>query len=339
MDESKNQDFNIVPSEPQDHDTIVALFKQYKFALQEKEWLTWKYFNNPYQKGLSFKIVKEGKIVGAVALLPRTYYFQGRQVTGIQAVDGLMGKEIRGKGLFNDVMGFLLQNKPPGVTDKSFYISFPSRADSVKAHENAGWYRLADFLLYSFFLNVNVLRKIKWIKWIVPVLNMLYQTYIWIKIKNDGEMQIQEVDRFNIGLNSRFSGDKVFGDREAEFLNWRIIDNPQDKIKAFFIVREQEQVGYIACKANTRNFEIIDIKLKEARKHIIHAFLKYLVSNNLADSVDFAILDNHNYIPLIRKAGFVNRKAQGALFVHDFEKVGLPNDPKYWEINYIDSDW
>jgi len=336
---NNKKSYKIVPALKEDIDSIVKLFKKYDFALQKREWYEWKYFDTPYQKALSFKIIQNDKIVGAVALLPRDFYFQGEKVTGIQAVDGLMGTEIRGKGLFNDVMSFLLKNKPEGIDENSFYISFPSRSDSVKAHQNAGWLRLADFRLNTFFMNLNPLKKFQYIKFFIPVLNLFWRFHNFIYLKNLNSIKVEEINTFSNGLNGFFNQNKVFGDRSKEFLYWRTVNNPKDKIKVFLIIENESIVGFISCKILKTNYEIIDMKFKTSAPKYLSAFLFYLKNHKRVDSVDFAILDNHEYLSLMKKCGFIQRAVIGALFVHDIEMTDLSQDKKDWEINYIDSDW
>jgi hypothetical protein len=135
----------IVRASGQDIPEIISLFRSYNFALIHKQWLWWKYFQNPVGDALMFKVLNRSKLVGAVAIMPQVFTLSGKEIIGLQTVDGLLGMEIRGQGFFNELMHFLSTQRPEGVPEKSFYLSFPSLAVSVKAHENAGWRRLADF--------------------------------------------------------------------------------------------------------------------------------------------------------------------------------------------------
>jgi len=331
----------ILPVRDEDVDVVVGLFRNYGFALQERDWYDWKYSATPYPiKAASYKIIENDKIVGAVALLPRIFHYEGRRVWGIQAVDGLMGKEIRGRGLFNEVMAFLRDHLPEGIEDGFFYLSFPSLPESVKAHRNAGWHCIGDSELHSFFFNMNILHKMKRLSWLAPILTPIVRLRnAWYLSKAPGTVRIEAIERFQEDMNIYFDGARIAGDRSADFMNWRTVDNPKDTIRSYWIVEADDKVGYVVCKVHGRNMEIMDMKFRHDDPKYLISFLRYLQQKGMADSLDYRIFDNHPYRRLLGPCGLFRRSGQGAMFVHDLEKAGFPEGGECWEINYLDSDW
>jgi hypothetical protein len=308
--------------------------------LQEREWLEWKYFRHPYGWTHSYKILENDDIVGAVALLPQAFFYQGRRIVGVQAVDGLMGREIRGKGLFNDVMAFLWRQPPKGQEREYFYLSFPSLPASVKAHAFAGWERLGDFALYSCVLNRRALRRLPGAAWTASVTRPLWPLVRrWQLASASPDVAVEEIDRFTEDLDRFFPPDRVRGDRSAAFLNWRVIDNPRDVMKAFRLRERGEIVGYVIVKVLERNLEIMDLKFLAPRVRYLASFLRHVIRQELGDSVDVRLLPRHPYRGLVRRVGFFRRRACGVLFVQKLELAGLTLDPAAWEINTLDSDW
>ena len=330
----------IVPALPADEAQIVALFARHRFALERREWFDWKYHRNPYGPALSFKILQAGRLDGAVALLPRTYWYRGRRFNGVQAVDGLMGDSIRGRGLFNEVMDFLLRQRPPGDDAPQFFLSFPSLTASMKAHEFAGWHRLAAFELHTCLLRADALGRLRGLGWLPPLLGPAWRVgrALFETLGRHG-LSVEQVDRFTEGVDRFYPDACVRGDRSAAFLNWRIQDNPQDEMLAFALRERGVAVGHIAGKRLGRAFEVTDLQFAHPRVEYLITFLRHVAERDLADSVDCALLPAHPYRRLLAQAGFIRRGERGAVFVQRHGAAGLPEDPAAWEIHAIDSDW
>lgn len=330
----------IVSAQPEDYPPIVELYKQYGFALREQEWFEWKYCRNPYGGTLPYKILEDGKIVGAVALLPRVFYYGGRRVIGMQAVDGLMGREIRGKGMFNEVMTFVWKQKPLYSGIPYFYLGFVSLAASGKALTNAGWRQLASFRLWTHVVDPAFLNRSARLGWLSPFLRPFWWLARASFLSPAGSgVEVAPIERFTNELTSLFPDGCVHGDRSADFMNWRVSDNPMDRMRSFTLRERGNQVGYVVVKEIGRTWEIMDMRFVAPRVRYLAAFLDYIGREGLADSVDFCALPGSPYRHLLPLVGFLRRGARGSFFIYGAETIGLPADPKSWEINVLDSDW
>ncbi|MHB8079149.1 MAG: hypothetical protein ACYDIE_07835 [Candidatus Krumholzibacteriia bacterium] len=330
----------IVPALREDEPAIVALFAQHRFALERQEWLDWKYHRNPFGGTLSYKILQDGQLAGAVALLPQAYWSDGRRLNGIQAVDGLMGRAIRGKGLFNDVMDFLLRQPPVDHDVPHFYLSFPSLPASVKAHEFAGWHRLAPFDLFTCLLRPRAVARRRGLAWLAPLLTPAWRLgRVMLEARGGRTVTVEEVTRFDDAVAALYPRDRIHGDRSAAFLNWRVFDNPRDDLSALALREGGELAGHVVFKRLGRTLEIMDLRFRAPRAKYLLAILRHLGERDLADSVDCAFLPGHPYRRLLPLAGFFPRGRRGVLFVERLREAGLPADPRAWEIHPLDSDW
>lgn len=323
-----------------DIEAIVHLFKAYNFALTDARWLQWKYFENPVGQAAMYKILHRSALVGAVAIIPQLFYSAGRTIVGLQTVDGLLGKEIRGKGFFNELMHFLSTQRPESVSGDYFYLSFPSLAASIKAHENAGWRRLANFRLRKVLLNPEPLFRERRMAAVGKGLSLLWRAGIrqWM-LAAPRSLTTREITGPPPDYNVYLPPDRVVGDRASAFMNWRVATNPRDRMKIVEVMDDGVPIGYAACKIVGRCVEITENRsIPKAEQHFQRALLRYINMRQWGDSVDFWSLGEHaaDEQPL---RGAFSRPFSGALFVNSHRRCGLPDSPDAWAITYLDSDW
>ncbi|MBU0740892.1 hypothetical protein KKG45_08925 [bacterium] len=329
----------IVRAHADEFDAIVDLFRAYDFALKERAWFDWKHLQNPFGAPHLFKLVQDGELAGTVGLLAQPFRHDGRELTAVQAVDGLMGRAIRGKGLFNDVMFFVMGTVPDGVAGPRFGTGFASLPGSMKALENAGWRRLANFRVRKALLSARALRRLPggallW-RLLVPVWGLM-RARLFAGAASD--LAVVEVSRFDEDLDRFQPAGRVAGGRSAAFLNWRVLDNPRDQMRAFTFRLDGRLVGYAICKVRPATWEVVEFRTELPGRGAAAAFLKHLHARRLVDSVDFWLLDGflqEDHLP----RGLLERGTAGAMFVHGIEWAGLPADPRAWAASYLDSDW
>jgi hypothetical protein len=146
------------------------------------------------------------------------------------------------------------------------------------------------------------------------------------------------VERFQEDMNSFQPEDRVHGDRSAAFLNWRVIDNPRDAMKAFSFHRGATLLGYAVCKRQAATWEIVELRVNEPSRACAAALLRHLCQVEHADAADFWLLDG--FMQEGRLPRFLlDRGTSGAMFVYGTEAAGLPGDAEKWAGSYLDSDW
>ena len=326
----------ILKAHPDEYDDLVSLYARYNFALTKREYFDWKFFQNPVGEALIYKMVDKGQLVGAVAIIPQRFRYQDREIIGLQTVDGLMGKEIRGKGLFNDVMAFLRQQRPDWLEGQEyFYLSFPSLASSVQAHAHAGWTNVGHFCLRTFVLRPGAVKRKLKPKFVAALSVPLLRTTRWIASRNVNKtFRYRQLDTMETQIPSP---KKLCGDRSSDIIKWRILDHPRGNLAIFEVEDCCDQLyGHITVKQNGRNWEIVEVRMREDDA-FLPAFLDWISTNDVADSVDLWEIRNYRF-----RSGFwpgIKRKFNGALFVDSSHAPSLPSNPDDWSISYLDSDW
>ena len=331
---------DIQPATIDDSEAIVDLFKRYRFALQSMDWFEWKYHDNPAGQAQGFKVLLEGRIVGAVAILPQRFTWHGREIIGIQPVDGLLGKEIRGKGNFSRLMQFLAMQRPAGVSEDSFHISFPSLPASVRAHESAGWDRLASFSLTICMLTPRLLLEKAGIAGLRRALDLPWAAYRqWIMGPKAGPVEVRCWNGEDVQFDVLAPRGQICGERSSAFMQWRIKNNPRDDIHLLMLYEREKLQGYAVANINGGTTQILELRLQHPRRRHIQALIRYIHATHNSDAVAFWSLGQSRIQALIRGMGFVRRQLSGDCFVQHLQRAGLPADPEQWDLTYLDSDW
>ena len=323
-----------------DSKAIVGLFKRYQFALQSMDWFEWKYNSNPAGKAQRFKLLSEGRLVGTVAIIPQRFFWRGREITGLQTVDGLLGKELRGQGNFSRVMQFLAAQRPAGVSDESFFLSFPSLPASIRAHESAGWNKLASFSLSICMLTPRLPLEKASAAVMRRVLELPWAAYRkWIMSPKSGAVQVRCWNGDDTQFNAFAPVERICGDRSAEFMKWRVKHNPRDDIQLLMIYERELLEGYAVTKIIGNTTKILELRLRHPRRCHIRALIRYIYEHHHSDAVAFWSLGRSRLDALIRGMGFVRRQLSGDCFVHHLQRARLPVDLSNWDLTYLDSDW
>ena len=324
---------------PDDYDDLVALFRAHDFALRERAWFDWKHLRNPFGEPHVYKVLHEGRLAGTVALLPQTFHHGERRLTAVQAVDGLTGREIRGKGFFNDMMRLVLGTDPPEAVGPCFRLGYASVTPSCKALVHAGWRRLADLAIRKAPLTSRALENLPGGALLSRLLAPLWPLVrARLFTGADDTLEITPVARFEEDLDALQPADRVRGDRSAAFLNWRVIDNPRDDMRAFLLRRDGRTVGYAICKAGPRSWEVLEFRSADPGRGAAAAFLRYLYRERLTDGAGFWVFDGFRQDDKLPR-GLIEVRTGGAMFVHGHDTIGLPDDPTGWAAGYLDSDW
>jgi len=333
---------DIVQATARDYPALVEFYDRHSFALRRREWLDWKYGGGPHGPALSYLIRRDGRLVGAASLLPRVWRHGDRRLVGLQLVDGLMGDEVRGQRLFGELTAFLLRQAPApgGQGDGHFHLTVPSVAASVKACANAGLRPLGRFRTFTRVIDPGALARAPRLAWLVPLARRAWPLADLAALGRPGHaVTVEEIGRFDRDLDWLFSPGTVHGDRSAEWLNWRVFENPQERLRAFLLHERGEPAGYVVAKEAGESLEIMDLKFVAPRARYLAAFLRLVAARRLAASVDCGLLPRHPYRRLLRRLGFLPRGERGVFYVHGIAEAGLPADAAAWDVNYLDSDW
>jgi hypothetical protein len=285
-----------------------------------------------------YMLLENGHLDGTVALLVQSFHDGDRLVMAVQAVDGLMGHSLRGRGLFTEVMTLVTTCSPDGVEGPRFGLGVASLPGSMKALSNAGWHRLADFRVRKALMSSRGLRSLPWGTLLAAVLGPFWWFVRALVCWPAGRLSVRRISRFTEGLNAFQPRDRIHGDRSSAFLNWRVIDNPRDDLRAFAIYDGDQMLGYAVCKVLPSVWEVLELRSRRRNPACAAALLRYLHRVEGAPAVDFWLCEGflqEEYLP----RGLFDRGCSGAIFVYGLDAAGLPSDPSRWACSYLDSDW
>lgn len=323
---------------PEEFPQIIDLFQKYDFALVEKDWFDWKHLKNPNGHAQVFKLLDGDRLDGTVAVIPQTFHKGDRELIAMQAVDGLMGRSLRGKGLFNDVMAFVATLDLHENDTPLFRLGFASLPGSMKALENVGWFKLSRFRIYKAILDTSALACLPG----STILSIFLKPLLWIYrawlFRGLGRIEVRKIDRFTEGMNRFQPEDRIIGDRSADFLNWRVIDNPRDTLHAFGFYHHGKLVGYVVCKELPNLWEVLEFRTSLPGRLVIASFMKYISTQQLTGAVDFWLMEGFEQFDKL-PIGLLSRGRSGAMFVNGHRKIGLPDENIFWAASYLDSDW
>lgn len=328
----------IEPAKPEEFCQIIDLFHQYNFALKEKSWFNWKHLHNPNSKASVFKLLENDRLDGTIAIISQIFYQNGRKLLALQAVDGLLGKSLRGRGLFSDVMTFIAGLKPEGEDTPFFRLGFPSLPASMKGFEKAGWKKLSNFRIYKAILDTRAFRSFTGGQILSVLLQPTVSLYLKWLCRGRGKIEVQKIDRFVEDMNRFQPKNRIGGDRSAEFLNWRVIDNPRDTLHAFGFYENGKLVGYAVCKELNDLWEVLEFRTSSPGRQVVAALIKYVSERKLTCVLDFWLMEGHEQFHNLPR-GLLNRGINGALFVNGHQEIGLSDENINWAVSYLDSDW
>lgn len=328
----------IVPVTADEFPQIIDLFSRYGFALTEKTWFDWKNLGNPAGPAMTYKLLDDEGMDGTVAGLPQTITYGDRDLMALQAVDGIMGHRLRGKGLFNDVMAFLAALEIPGNDKPLFRVGYPSLTESMKAFEHAGWSRLARFRVFKAILDARALAALPGGALLSVVLDPIVRMYrTWLG-RDHGGIEVRRIERFDEDLNRFRPQERIVGDRSAEFMNWRVIDNPRDTMHPFGLYEDGELVGYVVCKELADLWEVLEFRTSRPGPRPMAAFLKHVCTHRLTGVLDFWLMEGSEQLDKLPR-GLVDKGTTGALYIHGHREIDLPEDCRHWACGFLDSDW
>jgi hypothetical protein len=313
-------EFEIREASEKDFPQIVEFLKAARFGPAKLEWLQWKYLENPPGRARVFLMTGSGNAIkGLIAYLPHDFANGSlKQRTVMQAVDGVLAPEVRGKGLYPRLLQYSMSkfNHP--------LLGFPNkRAEGL--HLRCNWRALKEEERWEFPCAIGKLFTSNPAKSLAPLADSFSQIYarFWLGPQPNGiEMKVVKKFQKNFFLDS----DGMVGVRSAEFLNWRFIDNP---MRAYFCHEYYDGgdcIGYSAYGLDGLSAELFDFVVVRKRRQCLRLFVEHCRSAGITH-----ILFRGIGLKL-RRYGFLKRRGSG-----NYIAFGLPKG--HYTITLADSDW
>lgn len=324
--------YNLIPFSEAVRDAYLDLLTQ-----QQKEValgkLEWKFRSNPKGLGMIASATKDGRIVGINAFMANMFQVDGFLRLGYQSMDTVVSPDVRGQGVFSRLVETFYDQ-----CDAALVYGFPNSNSAPGFFGKLGWTNfgvvpmLIRPLRTGYFLKrvVGIAPDFR-----IPLLSRAHapaeriarftpqDTETWLKFSSSGLCSVQ---------------------RDADFLNWRLINHPTEK--------------YDALRANDGSFIASSLTHKHAGcvGYVMEAIgdevtLTGLIANVLRDmqirGADVALawcLPNSPNYRAYRNAGFFHFPLSLRPIVVNFGARALQGassviaEKSNWYISYLDSD-
>ncbi len=332
-------DWKVRPYEDGDEIGIVELmnFGSAPGTYTLKHWL-WRYKTDPYGF-LTVVAEDKGKIVGHMGWWGLSIKIHGKVIKASQASELTVHPDYRRQGMFLSIgkaLGKLAKGR--GVV---FTYGFPNEP-AHKGHLQYGWFDVAEIpILTGYYDTYPMLRKP-----LSFVGNLLFRR---LKVKATEVDRVERIDRFPEEVIATTENALAQYDahviRNAEYLNWRFFDNPDQRYDVF-----QSENGYLimttkemssASRATRRTGFIVDLVACDTQTS--STLLNKAVQEfaNKVDSVK--CLKQTLTADLLRKNGFLWFPRRRQVLIARINANGLGEfNQKYldnWFISFGDCDF
>ena len=232
-------------------------------------WTDWKYRRSPDGRARVFVAENPDKtIVGTLAYLPRRFAIaDGDSLTALQVVDIFLSVELRTQRVFLGLLDHVRQ-RIDGPR-----IGLPNHLSEVFGPK-FGWYVLGPYEAWQFPVSVGGLREEKSMAFIAPLANALSRIYAscWLP-GAPRNLEMRRITRFvrDYVLDSA----AIHGERSADYLNWRFIENPVAKYFAFEFFEDDESVGYCVYSPVGSSAVLSDFVTTRRRRSCLRLFVEH----------------------------------------------------------------
>lgn len=342
-------------AEPEDFDRYTEIFSPTDTPKPFKK-LSWLHLNNPSRQSyVNCYLPKEDTSVTAAlyAVVPIEFKIGNKVQVACQSLDTITDERFRGQGLFITLAESVYQRCTSGKV--AFVYGFPNIHSAKGFFRGLKWKNIASppFLTKPFKTKyfTDKLLKRKIFRNIIPQINL----YRRRKIHLPADIAIKEITRFENDANTvwaDFSQNiNIAIERNKEYLNWRIFDNPDEEYKARGLYHNNKLVGYIIYSIKDKHGGRIGYVMDFIYRPSYVKFSKYLLFeafNDMRDSnVDASLCWSFDHSPnygFYKKYGFLKIPEKYQLIklffgARPFEKLEVDiNNVENWYLSYLDSD-
>jgi hypothetical protein len=223
-----------------------------------KDYLYWKYFDNPAGKSIILGAYDKEKIVGFRALVPAVFKINNKIEVLYQFCESSTHKDYRGKHIFSD-----LTERAMKISGKDIFCHFPN-SNSLPAYKKSfGTIKIDELKYLTSFTGCLNFKSI-----IIDKIEK-HQFYIFSYEKNIYQQIDQNMAFLEINNLQEFSitDEKIIAKRGFEFIKWRFIEHPKNKY-IFLIIKTKEKIfGYVILHKRNygklRLLTIVDIFIND----------------------------------------------------------------------------
>lgn len=282
-----------------------------------KEFLIWRYINNPIDDMLVNVALENNRIIANYSVSPCKVYINGNIEKAALSMTTMTHPNYRGKGLFPKLANELYEEMK-----KNHYkiiIGFPNNNSHSVFVNRLDWKDIYEIPTMKLDLErVNYCNE--------------YRNF---KIINDNNFLLD----YSKLINKTNEKIKIY--KDLEYLRWRFKDNPINKYNNYVLTENQSVVASIITKKYNKN-EVDIVETCSLDDCYTNEVLKWIISeekNNNMKYINMWCQLNSNLHEIAEKFGFVNCEPISYFGIRSFEEkytdLSLYNN---WHIQMGDSD-
>lgn len=301
-------------------DQIATLLLSSSSQNERKKWVRWKYLENPAGRARIFVIIvsSSNKIIGILSFLPRIFLKSEGAMRLMQAVDGFVVPEMRGRGLYPKLLKYANR-----IMDSPIY-GFPNRA-AERIEIRCGWQIFSSMITWYFPVRAGFFLQNRQLPILSPVLNLLCRLYARLCLGNtSNNVSIRLINKFRHDFQP--NGIRVWGERSSAFLNWRFIDHPLKSFSCCEFLAGGNIIGYCVLEVKRQSAELYDFIAVRHRSACMAKLVEYCHDIGLTHILFRAIGLN------LWNLGFVRLRPSAKV-------IGYRLPQQRWVMTFCDSDW
>lgn len=312
--------------------------------------LEWQYVANPSGKLLvDFALAPEPNRVAAIyATLPVRLRVGGEVTLGVQSVDTITDVDFRGQGLFLE----LAESVYARATREGARLvyGFPNGSSAHGFFQRLQWQRLdpVPFLIRPLRTSY-VLERLGFERYsrLVPDVRLH-------SIAQRGSRRVEEIRRFDdraTRLWDAFSTNiGVAVERDARYLNWRLIDKPHEAYVSEGVCERDELVAFVShvvkAKHGGRIGYVMEALCRPGRELVLRGLLDRALANMTREGADVALawcMPHARPFRAFVSTGFVPFPVRFRPIELHFGARAFSNNSRVakraeWYVSYLDSD-
>lgn len=318
----KGKQWSVRPYRKGDEDRIRELFKTvFGKELGAERW-NWQYRDNPTGvMAITLAESPSGELVGQCALRPVRMKIGERIHIGALALDSMVHPDYQRQGMFTK----LATQMYAAVAEQGVPLvySFPNRNSQYVYKHKLGRIDLCDRIpVFTKILDARaVLGKRIRNRFVLSVATPLIRAAFGLvsgrkRRRSRADYYLEEVSRFDDRIDDLWPRASIpysiLVVRDKVYLNWRYAENPTEDYTIFVARRDQEIVGYVVLKCETRfGLEIgfiVDLLTLpdelDIGNGLVSRAVEYFLSKN-SDLVGCLMLERAPLARSLRENGFV----------------------------------
>ena len=318
---------------------LVEMYRRYNYNLQFREWIEWKYRENPFGEPILVIARSAGTIAGVQAHIPRDYYAGKRLIRTVEAVDAFVAPAFRRSGVYQRIWS---ETRRIVKARKLVLITFPSlKSQSIAAMRNEGLKTLGRLDHYTKLLRPEAVLKRKNMRLLGLIYENIFGPFRKLNRYSSGNfVQVTEISRFQHAVPSNQR--TIAGERSCDYLNWKFRDSPITGYTCISFSDSGEDIGFAALRPGSEKFmlTIHDCTMIRNVSDCLESLTGY-VWNHYPEIgvITFTALESGPLASALKSAGFLRTPSSQVLMLDNIDQHLMPLDPGQWSITRGDSDW